>query len=150
MDFTIEPGFPPPPRSKSSACEACNVGDRPGVRVLNVPSVNIDHEDGIYTALFLCELCVREWARALGMLDVEHARKLKEREHTLHEDLLICRNEIARLGAVKAAIEAAIPEYLASQEDEDGKVECPECGARVKSQGLGAHKRLAHKESVPA
>ncbi len=110
MDFQVETQFPEHPRCYRAVCEACGVGERSPV--VHVSSISIDHEDGIYTGLWLCHECVREWARALGMLDIAQADALRsyaERMDCRVEELTI---ELGRLAPVKAALEVAAADWL--------------------------------------
>ena len=108
MQFTIEPDFPPHPQCYRSVCEACGVGTRKGVRVLAVSNVNIDHEDGFYTGLFLCELCVTEWSRAFGMLVPIEAEEFQETIAALEAHVAALRADVAALQGVRNAVHRII------------------------------------------
>ena len=149
MDFQIETGFAPHPRTYRGVCEACGCdsetdGHRP---VVHVSSVSIDHEDGLYTGLWLCGGCVREWGRALGMADVRVVEQIRSDADLLRSELAAARAQIASLEPVRAALLAVAPQAVAMIEAAEDREPCPDCGKLVKPQGLGAHRR-AHGVSA--
>jgi len=110
VDFQVETQFPEHPRCYRAVCEACGVGERSPV--VHVSSISIDHEDGLYTGLWLCHECVREWGRALGMLDVDQVGRIRENAEAIAVALEEAKAELARLQPVKDALELAAADWL--------------------------------------
>ena len=112
-NFNVLTNFPPHPQSFRSVCEACGVGDRDGVPVLQVMSVEIDHENGQYGHLFLCGLCVTEWARSIGLVDAEEAERLRAEKAAAEDALAEANAELALLEPVREALESIVAEKAA-------------------------------------
>lgn len=75
MSFTVEPGFPSHPQCHGSVCGKCGAS-RTGEPVVNT-GIEVDlGQDGYYAHLYLCESCVTEWGRALGMVSADQASAL--------------------------------------------------------------------------
>jgi hypothetical protein len=138
VNFTIEPGFPPHPQCYRAVCEVCGVGDRPGVRVIRLISVEIDHHDAAYTPMFVCELCIAELAGALGFLSASESAALREVVEEAQLEVLDLRADLDGLKEV----EAVISQFVAKAAKP--KVVCPECGEERDKQGLNLHRRQAH------
>ena len=81
MSFRIEPALPGHPKCYRGVCGNCG-RSAPGERAVDT-YIEVDHQDGIYGRLYLCESCVREWAQALGMLTAAQADELRQANHRL-------------------------------------------------------------------
>lgn len=148
MDFYVEEFFAPHPRCYRSVCESCGVGSREGVRVLNIPNIEIDHEDGLYGNLWLCECCVVEWARAFGAVTPADTAIHLATIVRQQEEINALHGKLEELKNVRAALEAVGVSVKDAQVQE-----CPECGEFKEKRGLNLHRRSAHgvgKEPVSA
>ena len=132
MSFRVEPALPGHPRCYRGVCGACG-RSAPGERAVNT-GIEVDHQDGIYQVLFLCESCVAEWARALGLASKNEVEGLREEavkyaveakelrlqiEHYSHLEALILdaeaarhRREVAPEPDVALVIEPDLPEGM--------------------------------------
>lgn len=75
MSMFVEPHFPNHPRCYGSKCSKCG-REASGERVLNT-GIEIDHHDGLYGILYLCESCVLQMGREFGMLSLDQVAKLQ-------------------------------------------------------------------------
>lgn len=108
MTFRIESQLGPHPKCYRGVCTNCGRA-APGERALHSWAISLDHEDGHYGDFWLCESCLREWARGIGMASQVEVDELREQAVKYATEAKELRDKLKLYASLEAFLDSRGP-----------------------------------------